>query len=480
MPIGLIGFEGEAVGLFAVAIAAVMITKIIFVCGLLFIGDKSPPRIGDVLQTITGKFAALFAVLISSFIDNIGDIMDCINGYAFAAELGGCFPINNGLFLFGICIHFIIVYGLVAATLSSIYALISGLFGYGFAATDTAYDNGIHTNKPSAAKISNGSGTGSAASIPINYCNSFDKFSSAALTATVVAVTATPATNNYFERKERDRFEAPSLGAVKTTNNNLIEGLFVAVLSAIDIAIIGVFTAYFAASISTFSTIIGGVAHNNRYDFSARVAAYLPINFWAFKGLSGDLSGDLFDLFGRLLSSFIGLYSEIFAEKSVPEFGAYTTHTNYINGIDNDLINKQCSARRSRIIGGYFDTLNEYCNEHCYSFTFGFSAVLSATAVIATITTRIGFDNGLCYLRITCLEMIILFGYLAAFSAKTTTEIGFDNTDIVDGSTGIPVINEINENEYESYTISKNGNEINKNTMILKISSNDWSSNKSS
>ena len=48
--IRLIGLEeGEAGGLFAVAVAVVIMTIIIFVCRLLFIGDIFPPRIDGVL-----------------------------------------------------------------------------------------------------------------------------------------------------------------------------------------------------------------------------------------------------------------------------------------------------------------------------------------------------------------------------------------------------------------------------------------------
>ena len=49
--VGFIEFEKEeAVGLFAVAVAAVIITIIIFVCRLLFIGDVFAPRIDGVLH----------------------------------------------------------------------------------------------------------------------------------------------------------------------------------------------------------------------------------------------------------------------------------------------------------------------------------------------------------------------------------------------------------------------------------------------
>ena len=220
------------------------------------------------------------------------------------------------------------------------------------------------------------------------------------------------------------------------------------------------------------------------------MAAYTLINFWLLKGLSCDLSGDLFDLFdllGGLLSSYIRLYSRFFRYKTVPARGAYTTHNNYINGI---LIHESFSQLRSAIIGGYFDSLNGYCNGFCYEFNFGFDAVLLATAVIGTITTRICFDNRLFYTYICGLKTAIIFGYLAALSATTTaTEIGFDNNDIVDAltqyTTGIAFDfyrifkTEIPElNEYE-YNILKSGNEINTNTntIMLNILNNEYEYN---
>ena len=107
-------------------------------------------------------------------------IIDCVNGYEFAAEIKTYFPINNG----------------------------------------------VHNNKASAsgatAPICNGCDAAATITI-IEYCNRFNRFSRAALSATTVALIATSATNNYFDRKGRDRFEALLLRAVNTANSNSLQ-----------------------------------------------------------------------------------------------------------------------------------------------------------------------------------------------------------------------------------------------------------------
>ena len=80
----------------------------------------------------------------------------------------------------------------------------------------------------------------------------------------------TPATNNYFERREREGFEAPLLGAVNTANNCFIGGLFVALFSAIKAEIVGLFAANSAALLSIFIGIILGLFG---YGFGYTIAA---------------------------------------------------------------------------------------------------------------------------------------------------------------------------------------------------------------
>ena len=75
---GLIGLGFEET--VAVAVTVTIITKIICVCGLLFIEYMFAPLCGVVLQTIIGFFAALFAVILSSFGGFISGIIDHIYG----------------------------------------------------------------------------------------------------------------------------------------------------------------------------------------------------------------------------------------------------------------------------------------------------------------------------------------------------------------------------------------------------------------
>ena len=83
--VGLIGFEeGKAVAV--VAVTLTIIRKIISVCGILFIEYIFVSLFGGILQTVIGGFAASFAVILSNFSGDIGDIIDYINGYNFTAN----------------------------------------------------------------------------------------------------------------------------------------------------------------------------------------------------------------------------------------------------------------------------------------------------------------------------------------------------------------------------------------------------------
>ena len=228
--VGLIGFEeGEAVAVAVVAV--VIITKVICVCGLLFIECMFAPLCGVVLQTIIGFFAASFAAVLSNF---SGDIINYINGYEFAAEHAAHFPISNGLFIVGMDTHIIMVCVFIAVILFSIDGLQSRFYGYGFApATDTTYDNGSNDNgsAPRGAAIIGTIG---------RYFKSFNVYFWAALTA--ITVTAVVAVGIGFEFKDvfsppqqptvttvttRIGFEYdPTNGILATRNNNDIGGLY--------------------------------------------------------------------------------------------------------------------------------------------------------------------------------------------------------------------------------------------------------------
>ena len=133
--------------------AGVAASKMINVCEYL-LGDIFAPRIGAVLQTIIGGFAALFAGLISNFGDVIGDGIGFTNRYEFSAEMDAYFPINSGLFGELSCYLF----DLFGALLSCIGGLISGLLGHtlvpGFGANTTHNYNFMgNANKAPASGV---------------------------------------------------------------------------------------------------------------------------------------------------------------------------------------------------------------------------------------------------------------------------------------------------------------------------------------
>ena len=116
---------------------AVIITKIVCVCRLLFI-EYLFATYEVVFQTIIG----LFAVFLSNFDGFIDDIIDYINGYNFTSMLAAYLPNDSGLFVIGNDIYF------KTALLSSICGIISGFFACGFAsAIDTRHDTGFSDNK---------------------------------------------------------------------------------------------------------------------------------------------------------------------------------------------------------------------------------------------------------------------------------------------------------------------------------------------
>ena len=98
-----------------------------------------------IFDLLFGLFAAYFAELILNF----GVIGGNDNEYECPAILAAYLPINNGLVVVGIGIYFILVCSFVAAFLSSIIGLISGLSRYenvpalGACTTHNNYMNGI-------------------------------------------------------------------------------------------------------------------------------------------------------------------------------------------------------------------------------------------------------------------------------------------------------------------------------------------------
>ena len=109
---------------------------IICVCGYL-LRYMFVPLFSAYLQTIIGGFAAYSPILISSFNDVIGGIIDYINGYEFAAALAAYLPnyicLFEGLFTPGVGVYCTTVCGFVvvfAALLSNICEFHLGVFDY--------------------------------------------------------------------------------------------------------------------------------------------------------------------------------------------------------------------------------------------------------------------------------------------------------------------------------------------------------------
>ena len=217
----------------AVAVAVVIITKIICVCGLIFIECIFAPLCGVVLQTIIGFFAASFAAILSNFSGVISDIIDYINGYKFSARMAAYFPISNGLFTVGIDTYSIMVCGFIVVILSSIYGSTPGVYGYGFAPAIGAcfhnfkdFVNGRSCPLGAAIIVTT---IGRYCNNFFGYCNGFCIYLIAAITAiTVVKVVAVATSKISF-------------------NNDLIDGIYHSLTCGLTIVIINGFLNGFIA-----------------------------------------------------------------------------------------------------------------------------------------------------------------------------------------------------------------------------------------
>ena len=295
--------------------------------------------------------------------------------------------------------------------------------------------------------------------------------------------------NNCFEGKGKEDgylIEA-LLRAIDTANNNFIGGLFAALFSAIEITIVGILAAVLAVLISNFGGFISGgigdmIDCNNGYNFTAKVAACLPMSNGLFTLGIGAYCLAVYGVVAVIcgaLSSIYGLISGFCGYATAP-----ATDTTYDNGF-NDNGSGPRGAAIIGTIGRYFKGFNGY-----------FRAALTAITVIAVlVAVGIGFELKGVFpppqqATVTTATIGIRFEYEPNNGVFATTnngidyglspsitEIGFEFLSVF--NTPITAINEINdilENEMNENKIilNENENEIaNKKILIFDIVKND-------